>query len=630
MSGEDIMRKKELVYMYISEFKGFFDSGFNFSGKENFYVQLQEDGNIILKKEPQDGKLPEDFWGKNISNISLLIGDNGSGKTTIMRTICRWICLFSIGRLPKEKGIVVIKESDETGHYIKYIAFENEKVLSILIGEECDGLIKISDDNELAASFQDLKLVYFSNTMTELNLKNFDILLNCSMPQRIIDANFQEPCNENIIVNYKQYEFNKQVDSVLEGDIDITVSYIQMIIQDQSFEDVSKFLSNRYVDAINDIGRLWEIYSSHFNENCNLVGKELIEKILRAFFCGILDRAIWGKQTRRNHENKFVLRFLANIAEHDKIVGENNGKRDWANWIKQFFRELLSVRQSQNYKSDEKLKTAVSNINDFIDALLLYEKEEDINFLLLSDLENEKEKEFVCQINIRKNKEKFKWFWHKYKNISFYMNNIHFCWNLSSGEQNRLNLLSVFSEISEKEKNIWLLLDEPDNTFHPEWSRKLIRKIGEDCKKKYNKNFQLWVSTHSPILLSDMPAASVTYLRTVRDENRKIKENVRLNTFGQNIYVLFNDAFFLQDGIIGEFACQKITDIAIFLERLEELLDKQKKSGNMQNEELDELKRMKKGLEKNEVIADLVAEPLFKNQLKSYIDSCKKQIQRTS
>lgn len=624
------MRKKELVYMYISEFNGFFDSEFNFSGKENFYVQLQEDGNIILKMESQDSKLPEDFWGENISNISLLIGDNGSGKTTIMRAICRWVCLFSTGRLPKEKGIVVIKESYDTKDCIKYIAFENEEKLSISIGEECSGLKEISDGKELAAFFLEHKLIYFSNTMTELNLQHFDIFSNYSMPQRIIDANYQELCNENIIVDYKQYEFYKQVDSVLEGDIDITVSYIQIIIQDQTFEDVSKPLPPKYADAVKDIGGLWGGYSKCFDQKCNFAGRELVEKILRAFFCGILDRAIWGKNTGRDHANISVLKSLVDIANHDNKIGNNNGIRDWAKWIKQFMRELLSVFQREKYISNTDLKTAASNINDFIDVLLLYKKEEDIDFLLRSELENEKEKEFVYQINIRENKEKFKWFWHKYKKISFYINNIHFCWSLSSGEQNRLNLLSVFNEISENEKNIWLLLDEPDNTFHPEWSRKLIRKISEVCRKQYNKNFQLWVSTHSPILLSDMPAASVTYLRTERDENRKIKEEVKLNTFGQNIYVLFNDAFFLQDGIIGEFACQKIIDIALSLEELEELLDKRKKSKKMKRKDLAELEQEINDLEKKEMLANLVAEPLFRNQLKSYIENCKSQIKRFS
>lgn len=613
------MKKKELVYIYISEFQGFNNTGFNFSAKENFYVQLQGTGEIILKKEEHDSKLPEDFWAENISNVNLLIGDNGSGKTTIMRIICRWVCFFSLGRFPKEKGIMVVKESDDTQDCIRYIAFDNKKEFSVLTEEDQCLFKKMSDSKELVTFFKDLKLIYFSNTMTELNLCNFDILLNYSMPQKIIDSNPAGFCNENIIANYKQNEFIKQVDSVLEGEIDIAANFIQMTIRDQTFEDISKLLSKEYVHVVNEIDGLWQFYLRHFYKECIFEGREIVVKILQAFFCGILDRLIWGKKVDKNNENKYVLTILADIAGSEKIIGENNGIGDWTKWIKQFLRDLLSALRSKSYLGDKDLKIAVSNIDDFID--ILYEKEEDIAFLLRSDFRNEKD--IFCQINLKRNKEKFKDFWHKYKKVSSYMDNIHFSWNLSSGEQNRLNLFSLFGEISQEDKNIWLLLDEPDNTFHPEWSRKLIKRISGVCSRKDQTNFQLWISTHSPILLSDMPQSSVIYLRTKKDQNKKIKENVQVNTFGQNIYVLFNDAFFLQDGIIGEFACQKIIEITIFLERLEESFDRLKKEKDIQAQDRIELLQDINNLTKYEILTDLVAEPLFRNQLKGYVETCK-------
>lgn len=615
------MKRKELLYIYISEFQGFVNTGFNFSANENFYVRLQGAGEIVLKKEEHNNKLPKDFWNQNISNVNLLIGDNGSGKTTIMRIICRWVCFFSLGRFPKEKGIMVVKESDGIQEYIRYIAFENKSELSILVEENSCLIKKMSNSEELILFFRDLKIIYFSNTMTELNLCNFDILSNYSMPQRIIDSNLTGFCNENIIANYKQFEFIKQVDSVLDEEIDIVASYIQMTIRDQTFEDILKPLSKEYVYVVKEISRLWQDYLIIFYMECSFEGQEIIVKILQAFFGGILDRLIWGKKVEKDNENKYVLAILADIVRTEKIIGENNRISDWAKWIKQILRDLLLALRSKNYLGDKDLKNAVINIDNFIDALLLNEKE-DIAFLLRSYFINEKE--VVCQINLKRNKEKFKKFWFKYKKVSSYMDNFHFSWNLSSGEQNRLNLLSIFEEISQKDNNIWLLLDEPDNTFHPEWSRKLIKKIIKVCNKKAEKNFQLWISTHSPILLSDMPQSSVTYLRTKQDENKKIKENVQLNTFGQNIYVLFNDAFFLQDGIIGEFACQKIVEIAIFLERLEELLDRLKREQNIKTQERNELNQHFEKFKKYEMLTDLVAEPLFRSQLKGYINNCKK------
>ena len=59
--------------------------------------------------------------------------------------------------------------------------------------------------------------------------------------------------------------------------------------------------------------------------------------------------------------------------------------------------------------------------------------------------------------------------------------------------------------------------------------------------------------THSPFVLSDFPKGNVLYLK----DGRMDDECERRNTFAQNISVLLNQDFFL-DNFIGAFAKEKV------------------------------------------------------------------------
>ena len=70
---------------------------------------------------------------------------------------------------------------------------------------------------------------------------------------------------------------------------------------------------------------------------------------------------------------------------------------------------------------------------------------------------------------------------------------------------------------------------------------------------------QIIFTTHSPIVLSDMPRSNVIFMK--REENKCMVDAYceHEETFGANIYKLFDDAFFLgKKGQIGEFAKTKV------------------------------------------------------------------------
>ena len=104
-----------------------------------------------------------------------------------------------------------------------------------------------------------------------------------------------------------------------------------------------------------------------------------------------------------------------------------------------------------------------------------------------------------------------------------------------------------------------LLIDEVDLYLHPEWQRQIIKDILDTIKITFPKSyFQMIITSHSPIILSDIPKENAIFLR--RNENGKIiQDRHHFQTFGANIYTLYRDAFFIENGLaMGEFAKETI------------------------------------------------------------------------
>ncbi|MCD8293635.1 MAG: ATP-binding protein [Clostridia bacterium] len=144
---------------------------------------------------------------------------------------------------------------------------------------------------------------------------------------------------------------------------------------------------------------------------------------------------------------------------------------------------------------------------------------------------------------------------------------------LSSGEQAMLDLYSRLYDAIVRRPKVsansdilspqLIVLDEAEIGFHPEWQRKFINNLTRFLNSIENSEsyFQIIVTTHSPIILSDIPLSCTNYL-CQENERKPMRE-----TFGANVFDLYRNSFFLKGGMTGEFVLKKIEDI---LERIEE------------------------------------------------------------
>jgi predicted ATP-dependent endonuclease of OLD family len=140
--------------------------------------------------------------------------------------------------------------------------------------------------------------------------------------------------------------------------------------------------------------------------------------------------------------------------------------------------------------------------------------------------------------------------------------------SFSGGEHTILSFFSRMMNLNNeylKEQNIeniLLVLDEPDLTLHPEWQKSLINILDKYLPSLFeNVKFQVLITSHSPILLSDLPNEHVLFLEKKDGLCNVIK--IKELTFGANIHSLYAHAFFLSNGkaAMGDFAKNQIEKI---------------------------------------------------------------------
>ena len=124
------------------------------------------------------------------------------------------------------------------------------------------------------------------------------------------------------------------------------------------------------------------------------------------------------------------------------------------------------------------------------------------------------------------------------------------------------NLRSV-REPSPRYRNIHLILDEVEICFHPEYQRTFVSKLLQLLTRlQLNTDWyegchiSIWIVTHSPFILSDIPQRCILYLKDGHQESG----SSFVNPFGANINDILKQSFFLEHGFMGEFVqCSAIS-----------------------------------------------------------------------
>jgi predicted ATP-dependent endonuclease of OLD family/polyhydroxyalkanoate synthesis regulator phasin len=196
------------------------------------------------------------------------------------------------------------------------------------------------------------------------------------------------------------------------------------------------------------------------------------------------------------------------------------------------------------------------------------------------------------------------------KNIYIRKNGYHYFFNfdmidekqrrfndLSHGEQmlfGQLLNLYFFSDTSTD--SLIFLFDEPEIALHPNWQRKYLNEV-ITLLRRLEKKYQFVLTSHSPFILSDIPKQNIIFIK----DGKNVSDEVDIDTFGANIHTLLSHGFFMEDGLMGEYAKSKINEVIKLLNHQVQLSDDE--------------------IEKCENIIAIVGEPILKRQLQKMLDS---------
>lgn len=168
--------------------------------------------------------------------------------------------------------------------------------------------------------------------------------------------------------------------------------------------------------------------------------------------------------------------------------------------------------------------------------------------------------------------------------------------SISSGEQSFLDLFSTlyfhaynmssrieldtysYESLQYLEDKLLILLDEGDNAFHPRWKKAYIKHLRVLLPKIFKEyKLQVIITSHDPLTLSDLPRNCVIFLEKENGVTRLMNSGSS-RTFGANIADLLKDSFFIGNVQIGDFAAglidKVITDInnsELTIQRVEEI-----------------------------------------------------------
>lgn len=547
--------KQVLQYLWIEKYRCIEKQGFNFTRRVT--VQFDYEAKKLTIENNED--YCEDFFDDSIE-LSCIVGKNGVGKTTILRVIKE---IFS-KKSEMEYLVIIYNGSgyeichflkDCKGELVKHIEIKND-IFKIDINQQvCD---------RLDYYFKKPDCLYYTEHLSpaQYTFPDGDNELSTSHKLWNIHSLYSEETGDHIN-RFFLNEFENQMNLIIKyGKMldNFKIKYPPYVIAtlkcDKRIFDVFVKKCNEILEwegTLNDLyWRLFPINNLVSNSNDDKMIK-FKDKMAEAIFLNII-------YTLQHHVNGLTKENYKSFSEIiEKYANSTNGLTGWR-FLKSFLKSISN--EFYIFRLEEYI-----SFMDYIDQIKV---SPNVNALSGFGFDNSFIIPTIKESNIDQVDflNDIKEFFEKYYPTAEFSSYINFSWGLSSGETSLLNIFSRLysSECKKESKNevALFLLDEIDVTLHPEWQRNIINELLKFIKYTFkDKYIQVIMTTHSPIMLSDVPKQNVVYISSnnAREEYKKQPE-----TFGSNIFKLYNNAFFLDNGAIGQLAKEKLEKL------LEEIL----------------------------------------------------------
>ena len=563
---------QELLYLWIDEFRGFKNENINFSPNWRFHY-APKDEKITVE---QNDNLPQNFFGDNVCNVSAIVGANGAGKSTLIEYLLRFglseyyygsTTIIAIWKIDKRvDDNIKNKSSIETKYYIshnekvpiqgiKYINTTQEFILDEFNFKE----ILSEEDNQNA--FNSLKYTnnnkqFFYSNLLDLNKDNNNQfrgnnlstsnLMNGGESYLYYDNQNDKPLfsRGSDIPVHLTLDLLRQIKLILSG-FDLPFQQPEEIWIHPSFHHI-RIIENE----INKQGVSKELFQN-IQVIYNGIEFHLEDKLIGYYwlsiFSYILEKEDFSKFHFENKDSKTLSLDIKSLAHQIKENTKNQSGDDGILFpIQQF---IDKYKQSHNLDFLDDLYSFLSELS----YQLINHRISIGNWILATNDTSQHWEELKSLLK---------------KSPPHLLDIMNFSWRtMSSGETAFLTLFARFHDQKEiiNSGNAMIFIDEGEQGFHPQWQKKYLSTLLNFFNNKdiFNGNIQLFLTTHSPFLVSDLPKENIIFLdkEVNKDHSVSFKVVSGLNkegTFGANIHTLFSDSFFIRGGIVGEFARKKI------------------------------------------------------------------------
>ena len=529
--------ENSLPYVFGENHKG---QTLNLGGEYLYEVGEIRGKTTILKKE-KNNHFISDFWSNNIILISAIVGANGTGKSKILeyvKTGCQLV--IEVGKVSN------IVWSNDVGQFLFHTPYLTEN----------------SEDQDNTNVFNLSKL---SQMRKDSSFENMDF-----------NGHWEYHVSERLkrILLFVEDENFKKIfnDLKIKTFDEIKIQFLR--IKEENWNTSRNFIP--YFDALKKIKENeWKNTEIELQKKLNIKNLDDLEKSdkykvasqklrLRLSILETIILKIHSILERTG--NKFLEEgFInGNIFPIDPEFNKIESTKEAFFWF--INNAYFELRKKKYYLPSKEIENLVNTI------LPLVELDDKIdNWTILT----------VNFKNAKKIIEVYQSFLISFKDIFTYDEKIFITFspdkNLSTGEMSFYDLFSSLNNANYRiknnldvesynevidEKNYIFLLDESDLGFHPYWKRKYVKYLCDIIPKIFNKkSIQLIITTHDPLTLSDIPNNNIVYLRKQNDQSEVLNFNNNdrpKKTFGANITDLLADSFFIDDGLIGEFAKEKI------------------------------------------------------------------------
>lgn len=532
----------ELVYLWVEEYKNIKEEGFNFSPRFECEFKAEYDGDGKLKDNCELVIKPkehlENFFGKNI-NVTAIVGENGSGKSSVLDALRAIL----IKNETISTYLFIVKNS--SGDLIQYCSSDVEVSD---VNNKIKNKVK-NHNGKILEEYKHIASLFITNEYIEKTF--FEKIKYESEQSNTIQTNSEKKnINTKILENAKKYanvQFIKDAKNFfLPTKVRIKIESLKGLknLKDEEqkkIEELKKeadglLAESKYEDYLQVIYKIFEIFKNSESYPKSTILKTIDKDYIYGYNEDLREKysSLLNKLEKKDFGNNIFYEFIVSELDEEKLTFLKS-----INNIHIFKIELLDAN-----KSFESLSYGERQLLSQLHLILNHFDWKKVNTFDHSTSNNQPEQKDEVYENI---------------NIEKY----------------------------------FLFIDEFELGLHPNWQKKTLSYM-IDFFKMFDIKIDLFITSHSPFILSDLPKENVIFLENGKQVDPKIE------TFGANIHTLLSHGFFMKDGLMGEFAKGKINEAIKYLNQK-----------TLTKEQIDY----------SENIISIVGEPILKRQLQRMLDS---------